>query len=348
MYLVNYINDNLEVLSEEYYNEFGEIWELNYFVDYYELFNEHDELIAYLISFDNGYLTVGLDLNLYDLSTTGDVPFLVLDQKNYLIGHHYYIKNDDLFIPNSINAPDLYLLDGTAILFEDEIFIELEPEETDELSNFRISFSIADDLQTSSGSSGDYTIYTRDQTDLDCGAQAAINIVYSFELSGVTGLAQSMNSDNELATMRSQMNWTPAGRTYLGQQFDGIWPHEIRSGLTSYLPSNYRAVSSGYFGPGYNGPAIGLYFSASIIDTAHYAMIIGSAQADAWWIFKTNYDIISHWNENHYYSPSGEIDSKMSDIDSYYFVKSLYRQNTFNIQRRVGPSWSPIWTRLEK
>jgi len=109
-----------------------------------------------------------------------------------------------------------------------------------------------------------------------------------------------------------------------------------------YMFLSTSFVSGGVFGLSYNGPAIGLYYSLNIVDTAHYAMIIGSAQSDAWWIFKTNYDIISHWSENHNHS-SGVIGSKKAGTPSYYFVEGQYRHETYNVQKSTGAKWWEVW-----
>jgi hypothetical protein len=177
---------------------------------------------------------------------------------------------------------------------------------------------------------------------MDCGAQAAVNMMYTFQISGVSGLAKSMNSNTELNTMRGLMNWTSAGRSYLGITFYGIWPGEITSGLSAYLPSNYRVMADGVFGSSYNGPALGLYYSLNVTETAHYALMIGSAQSDAWWIFKTNYDIISHWTENYNHS-SGVIGTKKNGTPSYYYVETQYRNGTYNIQKATGAKWWEVW-----
>ncbi len=343
--LVNFINENIPTLRDEYYKEFGQVWDVNSYVDYYDLYDEHDELKAFLIKFDHGYLTVGVDLNIYDVKTEGSLPFYVVGDKNYLIGNHYYIKDNERFIPNSFGAPYLDQIDGQR-WFYDNIYIQLTSTNTNALTNFKITYSIADDLIMDNGNYGSYQIYTRTQgAYMDCGAQAAVNILYTFEFSGESGLAKSMNSNNERDTMRSLMNWTTAGRDYLGITFYGIWPGEIVSGLHAYLPDDYLINSEGLFGPSYNGPAIGLYYSLDVVETAHYAMIIGSAQSDAWWIFKTNYDIISHWIENYYHN-SGFIGAKKSGTPSYYFVQTQYRQGTYNIQKSTGAKWWEIWKPL--
>lgn len=48
------------------------------------MLDENDELKAFLIQFDNGYLTVGLDFNLYEIVTTGENSFLIKSKKHYL------------------------------------------------------------------------------------------------------------------------------------------------------------------------------------------------------------------------------------------------------------------------
>lgn len=341
--LVNYINDNIQVMREVYNIEFSDNWDVNYYVDHFPLLDENDELKAFLIQFDNGYLTVGLDLNLYEIVTTGGNPFLNKSKKHYLLGEHYYIKVNDRFIPNSSKAPNIYTIDGTGI-FKSDIYVQLTEDNTDELDNFQITYSIANDLKTTSGDYGSYNVYTRTQYYEDCGAQAGINLMYTFDRSGVSDLAKSNDSNTELSTMRNLMNWTTEGKSYLGIKFYGIWPKDFKSGLTNYLPNDYRVVNEGIFGPGHNAPAAGLYYSLNVVNTAHYAMIIGSAQSDAWWIFKTNYDIISHWDENHsHYGSNGEIGYKYSDTPSYYYVESKYRQDTYNIQKATGAKWWEVW-----
>lgn len=349
--LVDFINQNIYVLKTEYHKEFNAYWDVNYLQDYHELYDENDLLKAYLIEFDNGYIIVGHDLYLYEVETIGQAPLIIRNQKNYLIGSHFYIKENGLFFPNSKDAPDLYALDGRSS-FPSNIYKRLTTSNTNELTNFIITYSIANDLQTHQGNSGEYTIYTRNlaSNENDCGAQAAINITYTYQQSGINGLAKSMNSNTELAAMRNLMNWTSEGRGYLGMTFYGIWPGEFVSGATSYLPSNYQVTAGGQFGSGFNGPAVGLYFNANIVETAHYAMIIGRAQSDAWWIFKTNYDIISHWHQNHTHS-NGVIGVKLQTTPSYYFVETQYRHATYVVQISTGAKWwevwKPAWVNLE-
>lgn len=340
--LVDFINSNIDVLKDEYYKEYNEVWDMNYFEGYHELYDEHDEIKAYMLIFDQGYLTVGLDLYLYEIQTEGSPGFIHSNSRIYLIGQNYYIKKNNVFVPNTTVSPDLYTLDGTS-LFYDDIYKKLDSTNIAALDNFKVTYSIASDLSNHSGSNGSYSIYTRYQgNNMDCGAQAAINMLYTYELSGETGITKSMNSNTERDAMRSLMNWTSSGRSYLGITFYGIWPGEIISGMNSYLPSKYKVDGEGYFGSGENAPAIGLYYSLKLEDTAHYAMLIGSAQSDAWWIFKTNYDIISHWNEN-YTHASGVIQTKKSGTPSYYFVETQYRHGTYNVLKSTGAKWWEIW-----
>jgi len=345
--VINFINQNISILRDEYSEAFGEEWNLNYYVSNIELYDRNDELSAFMIVFDNGYLTVGTDLNLYEIETEGVPPLIDITSRNYLIGNNYYIKVDDVFVPNTLSAPRLDTVDIQSLFDGSGIYKSLNANNTGALTNFKITNSIADDLSDYNGQKGKYKIYTRNQGPYnDCGAQAAINLLYTYELSGISNITKSRNSDNELNAMRAFMNWTPEGRYYLVTTFYGIWPSEIVAGMEEYLPSKYMVLSGDFDFA--DLPVIGLYYNANVVSTAHNAVIIGSAQSDAWWIFKTNFDIISTWFEN-YTHISGVIGTKKPATPSYYYVESAYRQNVFMIEVSTGAKWyefKPLWTPL--
>lgn len=324
--LVTLINNSIPEMREAYQNEFGNNWDVTELRDYKELYDIDENIYAYLIRFDTGYIVVTENLDLIEIDIDGESPLISHEEKTYLFGNSYYVKNNNDFVPNSINTSGYGSIGGKSLVVSD-IYYNLE-DERDDFDNFVVTLSLADDLEDQNGNYGDYSIYTRNQgSTTDCGPQAGVNLIYTYDKSGLTDIAKSNNSDTELNSMQIDMGWSSTGQSYLGLVFMGTWPSDFKSGLDDYMGSNYYMVTSALYDE--IAPSVGLYYNANVIDTAHYALIIGRAQSDNWWIFKHNWDIISTWDENYYHSISGVIGSKKSGTPSYHFVKKSYRQNTF-------------------
>jgi|GEM_PF-2291807 len=339
--LVSFINENISVMKDAYFDEFGIEWDVSEFRDYKVLYDIDDNGYAYIIRFDKGYLVVGEDLNLVELNTTEVSPIIDYTAKTYLFGNSYYKKVDGGFIPNSVNTPERGSIAGEAV-FDEDVYHIYEDIDDETFPNFTVLVSLADDLEDNDGNFGEYSIYTRYQgSTTDCGPQAGINMVYTYDFSGLTNLAKSNNSDDELDSMREEMDWTTEGQSFpLGISFVGTWPGDFMSDLSSYMGDDYYLEeTSAYIN---ETPAIGLYYNLNVAGTAHYSLIIGKAQSDAWWIFKNNWDILSTHREN-YNHLYGEIGTKKLGYPSYKFVKSSFRQGTYALYERNYPKWYQVW-----
>jgi hypothetical protein len=324
--LVSFINDNIPEMRESYQNEFGVNWDVTEFKDYKKLYDIDENIYAYVIRFDTGYIVVTEYLELIEINIEGESPLINYEEKTYLFGNNYYVKTDEGYLSNGINTPAYGTIGGESLVISD-IYYNLE-DDRDDFDNFVVTLSLADDLEDQNGNYGEYSIYTRNQgSTTDCGPQAGVNLIYTYDKSGLTDIAKSNNSDTELNSMQIDMGWTSSGQSYLGLVFMGTWPSDFKSGLDDYMGSDYYMVTSALYDE--VAPAVGLYYNANVTDTAHYALNIGRAQSDNWWIFKHNWDIISTWDENYYHTSSGVIGSKKSGTPSYHFVKRGYRQNTF-------------------
>ena len=338
--LVEFINDNIDVMREEYNSTFNMNWEVTEFLSYKPLYDIDDNEFAYILNFDVGYLVVDENLQIRDMSIIDSQLLLDYSSKTYLIGTGYYKKVGDNLVPNSINTPIWGSIPRSGLVISD-IYHDYTTTEIGNYDNFQVTMSLANDLRDKNGNYGDYSIYTRYQgSTTDCGPQAGVNWMYTFDFSGAADIPRSNNSNTELANMRTEMGWTTTGQDYLGLVFVGTWPSDFKSGVADYTDNDFFvSTSSAYLD---ETPAVGLYYNLNVADTAHYAMVIGQAQSDNWWIFKHNWDIISTWsaNYNHYY---GFITTKKSGTPSYHFVKSNYRQSTYVLYERLYPKWYEVW-----
>ena len=338
--LVKFINDNIPVMRQEYYDEFGIDWNVSEFRDYKVLYDIDENEYAYIIRFNVGYLVVTEELELIEVNIIDESPIINYDAKTYLFGNNYYIKINESYIPNAVDTPDWGTIGGEG-LFISDIYHDYTSAEISKLTYFSVTVSLANDLADKNGNYGAYSVYTRNQgSTTDCGPQAGTNMIYTYDFSGLTNVAKSNNSDTELANMRTAMGWTTSGINYLGLVFVGTWPGDFMSGLSSYMGADYYMVETMTYDE--EAPAVGLYYNLNVTDTAHYALIIGKAQSDNWWIFKYNWDLISTWTEN-YNHTSGVIGTKKAGTPSYHFVKSSYRQGTYALYERNYPKWYEVW-----
>jgi len=337
----DYIEDNLNELSEEYMLNFDEKWNVNRVENYHYLYDvNYSEPIAIMIEFNQGYLTVDKDFTLVDINIHDGIPLANSNIKTYLIGNSYFRYDlNEGFVTNDSHEAPLNQISGKANfedIYGEDIYKPLINYLID-LDNPIFTHSVADDIAVTGGVTGDYNIYTRSQFDTDCGPQAALNLIYTYDLSGVNNLAISYDSIVELYTLRWMMGW-PNTSGILGDMFVGTYPNNVEEGLNTYLPNNMRVQTSLSKSAVSDAPKIGLYANLNVINTAHYAMIVGRMEADAWWIFKDHYDIIAHWYENHNHE-NGMIQSKQSHINHYYYVNRNYRHYTFAIEELSSGSW---------
>ncbi len=119
--------------------------------------------------------------------------------------------------------------------------------------------------------------------------------------------------------------------------------------MNKYVSNKYRLGDGKYSG---DAPSIGLFSSANVGKTAHYAMIVGTAKSDSWWIFKNYYYVISHWYDTHEKDGNGNIKEEYDTKNSYYIVGQGYKISEYQMYRKNDKkwyqAWKPDWVVLKK
>ncbi len=341
--IVKLINENIEVLKNEYQNYYQETWEMTKVESATKLYDQNDQYLGYFFSFDVGYLSVTKDFRLIEINTVDQSPLIFPKEKTYMISNGYYYKKGNQYRPNSSLTTDQHTLPGEALI-NSEIFTPLNDKIN--TTNFEVTQSVAKDLKTSNQKTGKYQVYTHYQSTTDCGPQAGINLVYTYKLSGVKDITNINNVYTGLTTMREKMNFKTDGKKYFGLSFLGVWPWEFSSGLKNFLPEKYTVIQPEYMQ--YEAPSVALYYNLNVANTAHFAMVIGEARSKNFWIFHTYYDIVSTWNSTHTLTNQGEINYQKVGQNSYYIVNQIHRNAIYEIHVKLKPAWYEFWKPTSK
>lgn len=317
--IVSLINDNILNLSEIYYEETGNEWNIDSVEETIEIYDINDDLTAYLFVFNEGYLTASLHAELLDMSEAGASPLIDDEKQTYFLGGAYFYKEDGNYYSNSISeVNNLNELSGSINPFSSEIYIANE-----NMNNYIVERTYTIDLKNKNGKyNAKYKVITGNQEDTtDCGAQAGLNYLYTLDFTNNTSFTKSKNWNIEINIMRREMNWETGGY-YIGPfKFDGILPGDFAYGIHTYLNRKYFMFD---IGNNY-GLRVGVYASLNLNKTAHYALYVGEAKVKKWWIFYTYYDIISSWNINFNTDSAGNITTRNDEFGSnYYFVNHAY------------------------
>ncbi|NLK13109.1 MAG: hypothetical protein GX312_05885, partial [Candidatus Phytoplasma sp.] len=162
--IVKLINENIEVLKNEYQNYYQETWEMTKVESATKLYDQNDQYLGYFFSFDVGYLSVTKDFRLIEINTVDQSPLIFPKEKTYMISNGYYYKKGNQYRPNSSLTTDQHILPGEALI-NSKIFTPLNDKIN--TTNFEVTQSVAKDLKTSNQKTGKYEVYTHYQSTTD-------------------------------------------------------------------------------------------------------------------------------------------------------------------------------------
>ncbi|CCV64020.1 hypothetical protein BN85404430 [Alteracholeplasma palmae J233] len=313
--LINFVQNNLEEIKNSYLEEYGIYWNLLSLEKTIGLYDSGDKNIGFYFIFNEGYLSIGEDNILYGLSHKNHT-LLKTDEKVYRINGGYYIKKNNQFSPNCVNSIKKDEVQGESY-FASNIFKPLFDAKND-LKNFKITKSISNRLADSNNKKGKYTIFTDDQDLSDCGPQAANNLIQTYQLSGIK-IAHSDKPRETLKDIRNNMNWGIDGRNYLGVNFEGVWAREFTAGIDKYLGSEYKIKT--ITDSSLEAPMVGLYYSLNIVNTSHFALIVGKAESKGFMFFKKRLDIVSSWRSTHEFGSNGNVTGAKIVTYNHYVVE---------------------------
>ncbi|MGI6359784.1 MAG: hypothetical protein ACOX02_01915 [Acholeplasmatales bacterium] len=169
------------------------------------------------------------------------------------------------------------------------------------------------------------------QEENDCGPLALANLLWTYKINGGPDLTNGATSSENLAvSLYSSLGYT------VGHP---LWPQRVTD-LNNYLAgTGYKIrsidVSNGISDDLAIAPIVGLYSSAKVVSTAHYALVTGKGKSLYKKIlgisFWTSWDIINTWYDMNY-TINGYIARKYWVDNKYiWYGWALAYTNTNNI-----------------
>lgn len=322
-----FFEENLETLKNEYEEVFEEEWNVSSIENIKKIYNLEDNFIGYLVDFDLGYLAYGLDYEVYQMDIASNPSFFNQDKKLYYASDVFMEKINDNFYLEDGSLYDANQIIGNSMVKSD-IYYQIETRLN--YKGFKINSSCTKipKLKNMYDSSnwGDYQAVSFVQKDTsDCGVIAIMNLLHTFRLSGSTNYTKDIFPVYMKEELRELTNWQGniAG--------EGLLPADLIRGCTNYINLPNIALKARM---DYNEsiPGICLYCNLNVGGTSHYAMKVGTAQQDYWWIFKTYWDIIISWEENYETDNRAlPISIKDNTTKGYHLVDKQYRQGMFQL-----------------
>ncbi len=305
-----FFSENLETFKNEYYKQFNEEFTANNVIMVKKVYSFSDEYIGHIVFFDIGYIAYGFKNELFCISKT-KYNTNILNEEIYVNSKKIFTKYNNNFFDLEGN---LYLLEekGTG-QFSDEICHPLINEYQNR--DFKINSCITkipffkDKFDSSNW--GDYTIVSCEQgKTTDCGVIAIMNLLYSYKLSDVVDFTKNKTPTEMKEELRVLTNWKG---NIVGE---GMLPFDMVRGCCQYIDNeNYYLNASAT--PDDEIFGIGLYSNFKIHKTAHFALIVGSAEQYYFWIFKTYWDIVVSWKPN---VADDKIPESIENVSSCYHV----------------------------
>lgn len=321
----SYFDKNLYNIKKSYEEYYGDTWNL-YDVDYVnEIFDLNDKKIGHLVVFNEGFIAYGNEWQLFKYSNKEKPEIYNKNKKIYYFSDMFLNKENECFIKSNgeIFDPNQMVANG---LVSADIYYPIDSK----LDNkgFAITSSCTKIPQLKdrfdSSSWGDYkpvSFYQGDTT--DCGVIAIMDLLYTFKLSGTFDYTNGCYPKEARESLRGLTNWQGniAG--------EGMLPFDMVRGCNNFINrDNVKLKTTSTY---YNLPSICFYTNLNIANNAHFAMKVGEAQQDYWWVFKTYWDIIISWDSN-YYSDSNGVPTKIRNYHGcYYVVDGQYRQSMYQL-----------------
>lgn len=161
---------------------------------------------------------------------------------------------------------------------------------------------------------GKWTPVSFESLEKDCAQIAAMDLIYTYKLSGKGNPSVYSSSAKLLEALKKSQNY----KAETGTSLNNFLP-----GFNSVLSSSFRLIEGAYDA---TKPVISAY-SPESESLGHIAMKIGEAETKVLQIFKTKWDIIVSSERNFYSGEPVEIDKTIENC--FFGIQSNRRQATF-------------------
>lgn len=317
----DFFKNNIQEMKDEYYNFYSEEFNGTTVITVKNVYDFNCDIIGFIVIYDVGYIVCGFDFQLYCISNTLNDNRIMTEKLFYKV-KNIYLKQGNSFVDlNGVEyKKELYVSGGVS----DEICHPLRDEYKNKGFKITTSCTKIPVLKNIFDSTnwGNYKIVSCNQGDFsDCGVIAIMNLIYSYKLSNVRDFSKGKNPDDMREELRMLTNWKGniAG--------EGMLTFDMVRGCNQYINDDVYELRGSTFDGSIFG--IGLYYNANIFNTAHFALKIGTAEQDYWWIFKTEWDIVVTWYKNYTFDDVNDLN--LNFLDCYYVIDQQYRQEFYQL-----------------